>query len=94
MTNLKELLIASLRETLLNDGYREFTASDWFCWAGCERFKDGSQPLIKEVEATYDEEQGLTIREHILIWDTNTISIYHNDDKGYDYEYIAFEETL
>ena len=27
---------------------REFEKGDWYAWAGCERFTDGSSPLVGE----------------------------------------------
>ena len=29
---------------------REFTKNDWMAFSGAERFKDGSEPLIAEIE--------------------------------------------
>jgi len=31
------------------NGVREFTASDWQCFAGAERWKNGAQPVCREI---------------------------------------------
>ena len=54
MKNLKNILIAEMRESLLKNGYRELIKNDWpvywFGLAGAERFEDGSEPLVKEIK--------------------------------------------
>ena len=43
--------------------YRKFNQADWYAWAGCERFKTGSEPLIYEQDMN-DGLIGLTIIAH------------------------------
>lgn len=62
-------LLEDLKVTLKNDGYNEFTSSDWDGLAGSERFEDGSEPLVKYVEDEEDPNQGT-----IYVFDANGLS--------------------
>lgn len=86
---MKSILIEDLRNTLIAGGYREFTKSDWYGWAwtGAERFEDGSEPLIKEIERDG--------RGYIMIYDGNGFSVNTlQENGGPDWANFTLEEEF
>ena len=60
---------------------REFRNEDWYGWAGCDRFADGSQPLIRELN---DNTVAVADANGILV------SIYDEDrDLSNDYAWFV-----
>lgn len=37
--------------------FRSFTQSDWYTWGGCEKFPDGSDPLVGELKVEIDDKE-------------------------------------
>lgn len=58
----------------LND-FRRFTKSDWYGWGGCEKFSDGTEPLINNTIILLDGD------EVQVVIDKTGIGIYLLDDQ-------------
>jgi len=82
-------ILEILRASLLKDGFREFTQSDWDCYGDAERFKEVSnntsdEPIIKE-----DDEN-----EWVLILDNSGFHrIGYYQDTQY-FESVYFDHQI
>lgn len=64
-----------MSEETVTNKIRRFTKTDWYGWAGCERFKDGSEPFIYEHNLN-NGETGV-----IILADATGVAIYIGEDE-------------
>lgn len=68
------------------NGFKEFEKNDWYGYAGCSKFIDGSEPLIKSTDL--QDECGVDIIVSAFDYDESTMSIsvytyYEDGETGY-----------
>ncbi len=72
--------------------WRRFVESDWYGLAGCERFSDGSEPFIGEIEV--DGYEGFAVFDSRGVYIDWTTEGDADCEDGVDHQYVAPISTV